>query len=94
MLLFSSEGRDSPVVKVSDRGQRVMSSIPLPLKIRRVGKRCTLNIYLELKRPPVGVVWQLGEGGDSSSVVHATRPWFKITRSVAKSPSCSLTVRL
>ncbi|GFW61635.1 hypothetical protein TNCV_3705701 [Trichonephila clavipes] len=34
----------------------VTSSIPVPLKTRRVGQRCTLNLS-RLKRPPVGVVW-------------------------------------
>ncbi|GFV40503.1 hypothetical protein TNCV_1289051 [Trichonephila clavipes] len=34
----------------------VTSSSPVPLKTRRVGQRCTLNLR-ELKRPPVGVVW-------------------------------------
>ncbi|GFU54300.1 hypothetical protein TNCV_576771 [Trichonephila clavipes] len=37
-------GRDSLVVKVSDRGWHVMSSSPVPLKNRRVGERCTLNL--------------------------------------------------
>ncbi|GFX35256.1 uncharacterized protein TNCV_100631 [Trichonephila clavipes] len=34
----------SPVVKVSDHGRHVMSSSPVPLKTRRVGQRCTLNL--------------------------------------------------
>ncbi|GFW46398.1 hypothetical protein TNCV_4810861 [Trichonephila clavipes] len=33
-----------PVVKVSDHGRHVMSSSPVPLKTRRVGPRCTLNL--------------------------------------------------
>ncbi|GFT79159.1 hypothetical protein TNCV_3095081 [Trichonephila clavipes] len=37
-------GRGSLMVKVSDRGWRVMSSSPVPLKIRRVGQRCTLSL--------------------------------------------------
>ncbi|GFT89799.1 hypothetical protein TNCV_1665601 [Trichonephila clavipes] len=37
-------GCGSPVVKVSDHGRHVMSSSPLPLKTRRVGQRCTLNL--------------------------------------------------
>ncbi|GFS61310.1 hypothetical protein TNCV_3105261 [Trichonephila clavipes] len=37
-------GRGSLVVKVSDRGLLVSSSSPVPLKSRRVGKRCTLNL--------------------------------------------------
>ncbi|GFU68410.1 hypothetical protein TNCV_3077981 [Trichonephila clavipes] len=60
-------GCGSPVVKVSDHGRHVTSSSPVPPKTRRVGQRCTR----ELKRPPVGVVWSLGEGG-SSGVVHVT----------------------
>ncbi|GFT68497.1 hypothetical protein TNCV_1896941 [Trichonephila clavipes] len=34
----------SPVVKVCDRGRHVMSSSPVPLKTRRVGQQCTLNL--------------------------------------------------
>ncbi|GFY00713.1 phospholipase D1 [Trichonephila clavipes] len=34
----------SPVVKLLDHGRHVMSSSPVPLKIRRVGQRCTLNL--------------------------------------------------
>ncbi|GFX54577.1 hypothetical protein TNCV_792641 [Trichonephila clavipes] len=37
-----------------------MSSSLILLKTQRVGGRCTLNL-LKLKRPPVGVVWELGE---------------------------------
>ncbi|GFW78997.1 uncharacterized protein TNCV_214301 [Trichonephila clavipes] len=37
-------GCGSPVVKVSDHGRHVMSSSPVPLKTRRVGERCTLNL--------------------------------------------------
>ncbi|GFT89004.1 uncharacterized protein TNCV_3084451 [Trichonephila clavipes] len=37
-------GCGSPVVKVSNHGRHVMSSIPVPLKTHRVGQRCTLNL--------------------------------------------------
>ncbi|GFX94350.1 hypothetical protein TNCV_4293951 [Trichonephila clavipes] len=37
-------GCGSPVVKVSDHGKHVMSSCPVPLKTRRVEKRCTLKL--------------------------------------------------
>ncbi|GFV14751.1 uncharacterized protein TNCV_3959611 [Trichonephila clavipes] len=37
-------GYGSPVVKVSNHGRHVMSSIPVPLKTRRVGQRYTLNL--------------------------------------------------
>ncbi|GFX49195.1 uncharacterized protein TNCV_5041891 [Trichonephila clavipes] len=37
-------GSGSLVVKVSDRGWLVTSSIPVPLKIRRVEARCTLYL--------------------------------------------------
>ncbi|GFS69963.1 uncharacterized protein TNCV_3102451 [Trichonephila clavipes] len=40
----AKEGCGSPVVKVSNHGRHVMSSIPVPLKTRRVGQRCTLNL--------------------------------------------------
>ncbi|GFW87879.1 uncharacterized protein TNCV_1359831 [Trichonephila clavipes] len=39
-----AQGCGSPVVKVSNHGRHVMSSIPVPLKTRRVGQRCTLNL--------------------------------------------------
>ncbi|GFW91677.1 uncharacterized protein TNCV_4500961 [Trichonephila clavipes] len=39
-----NQGCGSPVVKVSNHGRHVMSSIPVPLKTRRVGQRCTLNL--------------------------------------------------
>ncbi|GFW39940.1 uncharacterized protein TNCV_5116231 [Trichonephila clavipes] len=42
--LSDSIGCGSPVVKVSNHGRHVMSSIPVPLKTRRVGQRCTLNL--------------------------------------------------
>ncbi|GFW61369.1 uncharacterized protein TNCV_4136871 [Trichonephila clavipes] len=37
-------GCGSPVVKVSNRGRHVMSSIAVSPKTRRVGQRCTLNL--------------------------------------------------
>ncbi|GFW80414.1 uncharacterized protein TNCV_2945461 [Trichonephila clavipes] len=37
-------GHGSLVVKVSDRAWCVMSSSRVPLKTRRVGERCTLNL--------------------------------------------------
>ncbi|GFW52153.1 uncharacterized protein TNCV_2426001 [Trichonephila clavipes] len=43
-ILLESRGCGSPVVKVSKHGRHVMSSIPVPLKTRRVGQRCTLNL--------------------------------------------------
>ncbi|GFT76923.1 uncharacterized protein TNCV_2860661 [Trichonephila clavipes] len=50
-------GRSSLVVKVSDRGWHVTSSSPVPLKTRRVGEGCTLNLS---RRPPVSVVVRRG----------------------------------
>ncbi|GFT46768.1 uncharacterized protein TNCV_1317111 [Trichonephila clavipes] len=62
-----------------------MSSSPVPLKTRRVGQRCTLNLSTaETSSRWCGVV--VRRGGASSGVVHVTWPWFKITWSVAKSP--------
>ncbi|GFY08784.1 uncharacterized protein TNCV_4659771 [Trichonephila clavipes] len=43
----------SPVVKVSDHGRHVMSSSPVPLKTRRVGKQCTLI----LSRAQTSSIW-------------------------------------
>ncbi|GFU66474.1 uncharacterized protein TNCV_3807171 [Trichonephila clavipes] len=60
-LVFADQGCGIPLVKVLDHGRHVMSSSPVPLKIHRVGQRCTLNLS-RAETPPVGVVWQLGEG--------------------------------
>ncbi|GFY15137.1 uncharacterized protein TNCV_1569521 [Trichonephila clavipes] len=77
-------GCSSLVVKVSDRGWHVTSSSPVPLKTRRVGQLCTLNLSRAKKSSRwCGVV--VRRGGASSDVVLVTLPWFKITRSVAKS---------
>ncbi|GFV51050.1 uncharacterized protein TNCV_4743271 [Trichonephila clavipes] len=58
---------------------------PVPPKTRRVEQRCTLNLSrAETSSRWCGVV--VRRGGASSGVVHVTRPWFKITWSVAKSP--------
>ncbi|GFY11135.1 uncharacterized protein TNCV_4471211 [Trichonephila clavipes] len=70
-------------VKISDPSWVVPSSSPVPLKTRHIGELCTLNLS-RLKRPQVGVV--VRRRGDSSGVVLVTGPWFKIARSVAKSP--------
>ncbi|GFW19498.1 uncharacterized protein TNCV_1603921 [Trichonephila clavipes] len=64
-------GCGSPVVRVSDHGRYVMSSSPLPLKTRRVGKRCTLNLSrAETSSRWCGVV--VRRRGASSGVVHVT----------------------
>ncbi|GFU01943.1 uncharacterized protein TNCV_1524301 [Trichonephila clavipes] len=42
--LLPSGGRGSLVVKELDRGWLVTSSSPVPLKTRRVGERCMLNL--------------------------------------------------
>ncbi|GFU18279.1 integrase catalytic domain-containing protein [Trichonephila clavipes] len=67
----SNLGCGSPVVKVSDHGRHVMSSSPVPLKTRRVGQRCTLNLSrVETSSRWCGVV--VRRGGASSGVVHVT----------------------
>ncbi|GFX90001.1 uncharacterized protein TNCV_886991 [Trichonephila clavipes] len=43
-ILKSSLCHGSLVVKTLDHGWRVMSSSPVPLKTRRVGERCTINM--------------------------------------------------
>ncbi|GFT40793.1 hypothetical protein TNCV_1583961 [Trichonephila clavipes] len=50
-------GCGSPVVKVSNHGRHVMSSIPVPLKRPAVDRAAMHVKSVELKRPPVGVVW-------------------------------------
>ncbi|GFW16485.1 integrase catalytic domain-containing protein [Trichonephila clavipes] len=60
-----------PVVMVSNHGRHVMSSIQVPLKTRRVGQRCTLNLSrAETSSRWCGVV--VRRGGASSGVVHVT----------------------
>ncbi|GFX51872.1 uncharacterized protein TNCV_3062901 [Trichonephila clavipes] len=60
-------GFGSPV----DHGRHVMSSRPVPLKTRRVGQRCTLNLSrAETSSRWCGVV--VRRGGVSSGVVHVT----------------------
>ncbi|GFY19142.1 hypothetical protein TNCV_4225061 [Trichonephila clavipes] len=54
---LEEEGSGCPVVKVSDHSRHLMSSIPVPLKTRRVGQRCTLNLSRVETPAPVGVVW-------------------------------------
>ncbi|GFV61592.1 uncharacterized protein TNCV_931971 [Trichonephila clavipes] len=64
-------GCGSPVVKASNHGRHVMRSIPVPLKTRRVGQRCTLNLSrAETSSRWCGVV--VRRGGASSGVVHVT----------------------
>ncbi|GFT52186.1 uncharacterized protein TNCV_2530551 [Trichonephila clavipes] len=63
--------RGSPVVKVSNLAWLVTSSSPVPLKTRRVGQRCTLNLSrAETSSRWCGVV--VRRGGVSSGVVHVT----------------------
>ncbi|GFX96478.1 calsyntenin-1 [Trichonephila clavipes] len=54
---LSARGCGSPVVKVSDHGRHVRSSCPVPLKTRRVGQRCTLN----LSRAETSSHWQVDD---------------------------------
>ncbi|GFU91973.1 uncharacterized protein TNCV_3765981 [Trichonephila clavipes] len=78
-------GCGSPVVKVSNHGRHVMSSIQVPLKTRRVGQRCTLNLSrAETSSRWCGVVVREGVPAQvsSTSLDHGS----KITWSVAKSP--------
>ncbi|GFX01620.1 uncharacterized protein TNCV_3971201 [Trichonephila clavipes] len=66
--LFSYGGHRYPVVKVSDHGRYVISSSPVPLKTRRVGVRCTLNLSrAQTFSRWCGVV--VRRGGASSGVV-------------------------
>ncbi|GFW58436.1 hypothetical protein TNCV_3512991 [Trichonephila clavipes] len=60
-----------PVVSLSDHGRYVMSSSAVPLKTRRVGQRCTLNLSrAETSSRWCGVVVRRGDA--SSGVVHVT----------------------
>ncbi|GFU67099.1 uncharacterized protein TNCV_4969481 [Trichonephila clavipes] len=69
--LLDSLGCGSPVVKASDHGRHIMSSSPVPLKTRRVGQRCTLN----LSRAETSYRWcdvVVRRGSASSGIVHVT----------------------
>ncbi|GFT49657.1 uncharacterized protein TNCV_3367951 [Trichonephila clavipes] len=60
----------------------IMSSSPVPLKIHRVRERCTLNH----SRAQTSSCWS-GEVVKRGQLKYRPRqPWFKITRSVSKSP--------
>ncbi|GFT57033.1 uncharacterized protein TNCV_1690981 [Trichonephila clavipes] len=73
-MLFSSMnewGCGSPVIKALDHARHVMSSSPVPLKTRRVGERCTLNLSIaQTSSRWCGVV--VRRGGASSGVVLVT----------------------
>ncbi|GFV55406.1 hypothetical protein TNCV_146791 [Trichonephila clavipes] len=63
-----SEGCCSPVVRLSGHGRHVMSSSPVPLKTRRVGEQCSLN----MSRAQTSFHWfgvVVRRGGASSGVV-------------------------
>ncbi|GFW39654.1 uncharacterized protein TNCV_3188251 [Trichonephila clavipes] len=58
----------------------VTSSSPVPLKIRRVWERCTLNqSRAQTSSCPSGVLVKTGQ-----LEYRPRQPWFKITRSVSK----------
>ncbi|GFU79287.1 hypothetical protein TNCV_2138101 [Trichonephila clavipes] len=64
-------GCGSPVVKISDHCRHVMSSKPVPLKTRRVGQRCTLNLL----RSGTSSRWWgvvVRRQGACSGVIHVT----------------------
>ncbi|GFW26436.1 hypothetical protein TNCV_4506761 [Trichonephila clavipes] len=66
-----TKGRGGLVIKISDRSWLVRSSNPVPLKTRRVGERCTLN----LSRAQTSSRWcdvVVRRGGASSGVVLTT----------------------
>ncbi|GFX74918.1 uncharacterized protein TNCV_1844901 [Trichonephila clavipes] len=60
----------------------VTSSNPVPLKTRRVGNRCTLN----LSRAQMSSCWSGGVVKRGQLKYRPHQPLFKITRSVSKSP--------
>ncbi|GFT36499.1 uncharacterized protein TNCV_3672041 [Trichonephila clavipes] len=65
------KGCGSPEVRVSNQGRYVMNLSPVPLKTRRIGQRCTLNLSrAETSSRWCGVV--VRRGGASSGVVHVT----------------------
>ncbi|GFU88262.1 uncharacterized protein TNCV_846551 [Trichonephila clavipes] len=87
-----TKGCGSPVVKVSDHGRHVMSSIPVPVKTRRVGQRCTLSLSRAEKSSHwCGVVVSRGSCQLRCRPRHLTMIQNDVVRH--QKPSCSLTVR-
>ncbi|GFX39479.1 hypothetical protein TNCV_2668411 [Trichonephila clavipes] len=85
LLLNEKRGGNRPVVNVSKHDRRAVSSSPVPLNTSRIRVRFSLNISgTQMSTHWFGVV--VRSRGAISGVVLVTRPWFKITRSVAKSP--------
>ncbi|GFU65160.1 uncharacterized protein TNCV_4056301 [Trichonephila clavipes] len=81
-------GCGSPVVKVSNHGRHVMSSIPVPLKTRRVGQRCTLNLSrAETSSRWCGVVVRRGGSQLRCRPRHLTMVQNYVVR--RQKPSCS-----
>ncbi|GFY17366.1 uncharacterized protein TNCV_657791 [Trichonephila clavipes] len=79
-------GCGNPVDKESDHGRHVMSSSQVPLKIRRVGQRCTLNLSrAETSSCWCGMIVRRGECQLRCHPCHLTMVK-KITLFVAKSP--------
>ncbi|GFT12654.1 hypothetical protein TNCV_5094301 [Trichonephila clavipes] len=71
LKILENMDSNDPVVKVSNHGRHVMSSSPVPLKTRRVGQRCALNLSrAETSSHGCGVVAR--REGDSSGVIHVT----------------------
>ncbi|GFT21497.1 uncharacterized protein LOC103524116 [Trichonephila clavipes] len=71
VVSLQTGGCGSPVVKVSDHGRHAMSSSPVPLKARRVGQRCPLN----LSRDEMFFRWcgmVVRRVGARSGVIHVT----------------------
>ncbi|GFT60723.1 hypothetical protein TNCV_3584351 [Trichonephila clavipes] len=65
-------GHGSLVVKVSDRGWRVMSSSRVTLKTLRVGERCTQNLLrAQTSSRWCGVVFRIGECKLSCQVIYS-----------------------
>ncbi|GFX02038.1 uncharacterized protein TNCV_372271 [Trichonephila clavipes] len=82
------KGCGSPVVKVSDHGRHVMSSSPVPLKTRRVGQRCTLNLSrTETSSRWCGVVVRRGGYQLRCRPCHLTMVQNYVVR--RQKPSCS-----
>ncbi|GFV39129.1 hypothetical protein TNCV_107041 [Trichonephila clavipes] len=72
LLLIFSMCCGPPSGQGIGHGRHVMSSNPVPLKTRRVGRRCTLNLSRAETSPRwCSVVVRRGRGA-SSGVVHVT----------------------
>ncbi|GFV29486.1 hypothetical protein TNCV_2728671 [Trichonephila clavipes] len=83
------------VRKIGSTSQIFRAAVPTQSSSQTRGRRCPVtglktrlvegliqDKFIMIQIPPIGMVWELGEGCTNPGVF-VTRPWLKITRSVA-----------